>query len=231
MTYSMQRMVSCELQLRRKVIGRKIYILRQRLRNDSCTNSMRLVLQWWVCIWFQHTFSILSGSCAYIACRTRDWILILRTRLLILPNTKWNCWNMCRMNNVPNIDVSLSFNLKVYRATISSSVHWPLDLVNHVMIHMICTAMMKNTYSLKISLKCQVDEAMANDSTSTAMDLPGLGQSKSVPIQSEKLLDRARTNALFFGTWPEPARRTLDQSTRAESAPIRWGLHLCSVIK
>jgi len=58
-----------------------------------------------------------------------------------------------------------------------------------------------------------------NDSTSPAIDQSGPGPSKSSPIQSEKFLDRARTNPQFFGTWT-----ALDQSIRAESGRIRWVL-------
>jgi hypothetical protein len=63
-----------------------------------------------------------------------------------------------------------------------------------------------------------------NDSTSPAMDQSGLEPSSLVQVQSKKFLDRDRTNPQFFGTWTELAWTALDQSTRAESARIRWEL-------
>jgi len=68
------------------------------------------------------------------------------------------------------------------------------------------------------------DDARINDSTSPAMDQSGLEPSSLVQVQSKKCLDRDRTNPQFFGTWTEVAWTALDQSTRAESARIRWEL-------
>ena len=75
-----------------------------------------------------------------------------------------------------------------------------------------------------VSYSKDYDRADGNDSTSPAIDQSGPGPSKSSPIQSEKFLDRARTNPQFFGTWTELAWTALDQSIRAESARIRWEL-------
>jgi hypothetical protein len=63
-----------------------------------------------------------------------------------------------------------------------------------------------------------------NDSTSPAMDQSGLEPSSLVQVQSKEFLDWDRTNPQFFGTWTELAWTDLDQSTRAESARIRWEL-------
>ena len=75
-----------------------------------------------------------------------------------------------------------------------------------------------------MSLVLQHHNVLTNDSTSPTIDQSGPGPSKSSPIQSEKFLDRARTNPQFFGTWTELAWTALDQSIRAESARIRWEL-------
>jgi len=64
------------------------------------------------------------------------------------------------MNTVPNIDVCLSPNPKAYPATISSLAYWLQDLVNHLMIHMICTAITRITKWLKTGLKQGPDQAI-----------------------------------------------------------------------
>ena len=49
------------------------------------------------------------------------------------------------MNTAPNIDIHPSLNLGAYRVTISYSVQWVLDLFNLPLIHMLGSAMVKNT--------------------------------------------------------------------------------------
>jgi len=94
---------------------------------------------------FLHISLILSGSCDRLQCGTREWILILKTRHLILPNTKRPFWSTWSMNTVPNIDVCWSIETKAYRAAISSPPQRLLNPVNHPSIHMIWPAMMNNT--------------------------------------------------------------------------------------
>jgi hypothetical protein len=67
-------------------------------------------------------------------------------------------------------------------------------------------------------------DSTGNDSTSPAMDQSGPEPSSLVQVQSKQFLDRDRTNPQNFGTWNELAWTALDQSTRAESARIRWEL-------
>jgi hypothetical protein len=49
------------------------------------------------------------------------------------------------MNTVSNIDSCLSLNPKPFEAIISSPLQWNQALVNHLMTHMICPGMMKNS--------------------------------------------------------------------------------------
>jgi len=90
----------------------------------------------------------------------RDWILILRPRYRILPNTKRPFGCMVRMNIVPNIDVCRSISTNAYGAAISSHLQRLQDLLNHPLIHMICQAMKKNTYRLTMRLRRHQDEAI-----------------------------------------------------------------------
>jgi len=87
-------------------------------------------------------------------------MLILKTRLLILPNTRRPFKRMRRTNTAQNIDVSRPLNLKAYQTTIMSPPQWFLDLVNLFMIIMICPAIMKNTASLKMWLKRHLHESI-----------------------------------------------------------------------
>jgi len=90
-----------------------------------------------------------------------EWISIMRTRLPILPNT-WRCvWCTWRMNAVPNTDVCSSLNPRVYQATISSPPRWLPDLINLVIIHVICPAMMNNTQCIKLWLTWCLDKSFA----------------------------------------------------------------------
>jgi len=125
-----------------------------------CPNIMLQLLQRRVCITLQHTFLILSGSCDCLGSETSAWISILRTRLLILLNTKRSFWSMWRMITVPNIDVCLSLNVKAYQATICSSPQCRPDLANLLMIHLIRPVMMKNTKCLYKWLKRHLDKAI-----------------------------------------------------------------------
>ena len=149
MTGSIICMVLCELELRRRCHGVMTYTLPRRLHPRSCPNLLLKLLQWPVCFWFQYIPSILSRRCDSSESGTREWISILRTRLPILPNTKRPFWSMWRVNTVPNIEDCPSWNLQEYRATIFPPPEWLLDLLNLVVIHILCPAMMKNAYCLE----------------------------------------------------------------------------------
>jgi len=85
------------------------------------------------------------GSCDHLESGTRDWILILRTRYPILSNKKRPLWSIWRMNTVPDIDECQLRSTKAFRAAILSTLQRIQDPVNHLLIHMICPAMMMNT--------------------------------------------------------------------------------------
>jgi len=91
---------------------------------------MLKLLQQLVCSSSQPQSSILSARWDCTGSWTRESILILRTRLPILPNPKTPFWIMWRMNTMPNIDDCPSLNPKEYQATIFSAPQWLLDLVN-----------------------------------------------------------------------------------------------------
>jgi len=137
----------------------------------SGPNTKLKLLQWRVCSLFQYTSSILSRSCDHLECGTRESIFILRTRLLILPNTKRHSWSMWRINTVLNTDVCLSLNQKAFPATISSAAQQRLDLVNLHPIHMICPPMMKNTLHLKMWLKQCLDKRWHSTLSNSRMAL------------------------------------------------------------
>jgi len=59
------------------------------------------------------------------------------------------------------MDVSRSLNPKAYQATMSSPLQQLQYPVNLPLIHMICPAMMKNTYCLTMWLKQNPDKAIA----------------------------------------------------------------------
>jgi len=145
MTCLITWMASCELWPRRRHNGRKTYTSPWRLPGWSCPNIRPKSLPRLVCFWFQCISLILSGSCDHLGSGTRQWIWILRMRHLILPNTRRPFWSMWRTNTVPNIDECPSLNPKVLSTATSSPLQRLLDLVNHLLTHIICPAMMTNT--------------------------------------------------------------------------------------
>jgi len=161
MTCSIIWMALCELELRRTLNGRKAYSFPWCLPDRSCPSIMLKLLHRWVCFWFEHTSLFLSRSCDHLRSGTREWILILRTRLLIPPNTNRHFWSMWRMHTVPNLDDCASLNTDVYTTTISSPPLWLLDLLNVLSICMICAAMIKFSYRLKILLNQHPDKQIA----------------------------------------------------------------------
>jgi len=113
-----------------------------------------------VCFRFHNIFMILFGCCEHLARATSKWISILRTRLLILPNTRRHFWSMWKTNIVLNIDRSLSLDQTMLWVAISSPLHSLMDIVNLLLIHMICAAMMKNNWRLNVWLKRHPDKAI-----------------------------------------------------------------------
>jgi len=99
----------------RRLSGRKTYSLPWSLRGRSFPNSVLKSLQRPVCSSFRLISSIISGSCDRFGSGTREWILILKTRLLILPNTRRPFWSIWRTNTVLNIDDCWSLSSKPYR--------------------------------------------------------------------------------------------------------------------
>jgi len=139
----------CELCLWRWLDGRKTYTLLWSLHARRCPNSiLKLLLQR---VWFliQNTSSIHSSSCDCLGSGGREWLLILRMRLLIQPDTRRQYWSLWRMNTVPNIDVCTSLNPKEYCATIFSLPQWLQDLVI-IMMHMIFSTMITAAECLKM---------------------------------------------------------------------------------
>jgi len=145
MTCSITWMSWCELWPRRRHNGRKTYTLPWSLCSRDCSNIILMWLQRLVCFSFRHISLILSGSCDRLQSSTREFILILKKRLLILHNTRSPVWSMSRMNTVLFRDICRSQNPKPYRITISSLAQWLQHPVNLLMIHMICLEMMMNT--------------------------------------------------------------------------------------
>jgi len=135
----------CEFLLRRRLNGRENYTSPGSLRDRSSPNIMLKFLQQQVSFSWQHSLLIISGSCDHLGSGTREWILFLRTILLIPPDIQRHFWSMLRTNTALNIDDFPWLNLRAYRATICSLPQWHLDLINLLMIHMICPAIMKNT--------------------------------------------------------------------------------------
>ena len=138
-------MAWCELWPTRRHNGWKTYSVLWSLHGKSCPNIIVKWLQWLVCSSFRHTFLILSGSCDRLWSGTTEWISILKTRLLLLPNSRRSFWSMWRMNTALNTDVFRLLNPKTYWTTIPASPQWLIDLVNLLMNHMICPVIMKNT--------------------------------------------------------------------------------------
>jgi hypothetical protein len=94
---------------------------------------------------FLHRSSILTRSCDHLGRGTKEWILILRTKHSIRPDTRSTFLSMWRMNAVPHIDVCRSINQKMYQAATLSPHQRVQDPVNHPLIHKISPAMMKNS--------------------------------------------------------------------------------------
>jgi len=151
----------CELWLRRRLHGRKTCSPLWSQLDRSCWNTTPKELQWQACITFLHISSILFGSWDHLEAGTREWILILRTRHPILPNTKRPCWIMWRMNTAPNIDLCRTRCTKAFRAAISSTLHRLQDPVTHPLIRMICSVMTKDTWRLTMWVRWHPDEAIA----------------------------------------------------------------------
>jgi len=80
--------------------------------------------------------------------------------LLILPNIKRHFCSMWRVNIVPDIDKCPSLHPKIFRAAIFSPLQRHLDLVNLLLIHMICPAMMKDTQRLRAWLRWHLHGAI-----------------------------------------------------------------------
>jgi len=121
---------------------------------------MLKVLQQLVCFCFQHISLIHSGSCDHFRSVTREQISILRTRLLIVRNTKRCSWTMWRMNTVLNIDHGPSLNPKMHQSAISSTLERLLDLVYHLLVDVICPVMMNCTSRLNLWQKGHHDGAI-----------------------------------------------------------------------
>jgi len=164
MTCSITWMALCQVWRRRRHNGRKTCTSLWRLRTRSCPNIMLESLQQLVCFTFQHISLILSRSCDHSGSGTRRWILILRPSRLPLPNTRRRFWSIFKMNTVPIIDEWLSLNPTMSRPAISFLLQRILDFVNHRLIHMICPAMMQNTWCLKAWLKWHPDAAIVQHS-------------------------------------------------------------------
>jgi len=63
---------------------------------------------------------IVSRYCDRLKSRTGNWILILRTRLFILPNNKTPFWSMWSLNTVPKANICPSHNPTAYQVSSSS---------------------------------------------------------------------------------------------------------------
>jgi len=161
MTCSITWMDWCELWLRTRPNGRKTYTLQRRLRARRCPNITLKLLQRPGFSSFHHISLILAGSCDHLGNGTMRWISVLRTRLLIQPKTRRQFWSIWGSMTVPMIAQCPLLNLKMFRTTTSRPLQRLLDSVNHLLIHKICPAMMKNTWSLQAWLKQPPDKATA----------------------------------------------------------------------
>jgi len=145
MTCSITWMAWCELWLRRRHNGSNTYTLLRSLCDRSCRNIITKCFQLMVSFSFRQISLIFSRSCDCLGSGTKEWIIIQRTRLFILPNTRRPSGSVWRINTTLNIDVCWSLRPIAYQTTISSSLQRFVDLVNLLMIRMICPAMIKNT--------------------------------------------------------------------------------------
>ena len=109
----------CKLWPRRWLHGWKTCSMLWNWLDRSCPNTTLEWLQRQACCSFLHIFLMLFGSCDHLESGTREWILILRKRHPILPNTKRPFWSVRRKNTVPNIDVWWSIDSKAYRTASS----------------------------------------------------------------------------------------------------------------
>jgi len=130
MTCSIIWMSWREILLGKRLNGKKNYTSPWSLHDRSCPNLIMKLLQYWVYISFQHISSILCRNWDCLGSGTREWILILMIRLLILYNTKKCFWSRRRICAVPNMNIYQSLNLKDYRATILSPPQPLLHLVH-----------------------------------------------------------------------------------------------------
>jgi len=137
-------MAWCELLPRRRHNARKTYSSLWRLTMRSCPNIMSKSLQSLVYFSFQPISFILSRSCNHLGSRTTQRICILRATHLIHPNTRRPFWSMWRMNTTRNINQFPSLNLKMISTATPTPLQTLLDLVNLLLIRMICEAMMTN---------------------------------------------------------------------------------------
>ena len=101
MTCSIMLMGLCVLQLRVRLNGRKTYTLPWSLRAKSGPTLILKLLLRQVCGSFLHISWILCGSCDRVGSGRWEWILILQTRLHILPNTSRSLWSRWRINSCP----------------------------------------------------------------------------------------------------------------------------------
>jgi len=161
MTCSILWMAWCEDWLSRRLQGRTTCYSLWGLHDRSCPNTAPKWLQRWVWFTLLHISSIFSRSCDHLESGTREWIIILRTRHHILPNTKRPFWSTWRMNTVPNIEMCRSISRNVYRAAISSPRKPLQDSVKCLVSHMIHPAIMKNTWHLTVWLRRHPDEEIA----------------------------------------------------------------------
>jgi len=157
MTYLIIWTCWCEIRLRRRLHGRNTCFYLWSQLDRSCLNTTLKWLQWWACFWFVHISSIHFGSGDRLESGTKKWISILRTRHPILPNSKRHFCSMWRMNTVPNINVCRSISTTAYWAAISSPLQQLQDPVNHPLIHLIYSAMIKNISFLTMRLRRQLD--------------------------------------------------------------------------
>jgi hypothetical protein len=118
--------------------------LRWNVRSKCCPNVILKWLQWLVWSSFRHVSMLLSGSCNRLGSRRRVWILILKTRLLILPNTRRPSLSNWRMNTGRNIEDCRSLSQITHWTTIPAPSKWLLGLVNVLMIQTIYPGMAMN---------------------------------------------------------------------------------------
>lgn len=145
MTCSIVLMAFCNFQLRRTLGARKIHTLLWRLCDNSCSNTLLKSPQVLVCLSLLHKSLLIFTTCDLIGNVTKECILILRTRLILLLITTNDFWSMWMKNVAPNTDDCRSHNIKNYWSMTSSLQQWLLDVVNHLWIHMLCPVLMMNT--------------------------------------------------------------------------------------